>query len=351
MTGASLPKKKLQDIWKITEKFPLIDLGKDYYTVKLAREENMTKILHNGPWFINEFFLSIQKWVPNFVAKEAHQNFTAVWVCLPQLPTEFYDGIILSRIGNCIGKLLKVDACTSATLRGRYARLCVELPLDQPIQNYILIGQHKQPIQYEVDDILCKTCGKLGHISLCCTQVTLPTEAKGGQSDIEPPLCKTEQAGERMTVSFPRKGKAKVANQQMDKASANISPGINVRMYDVVSDFNKLLQSDLNNEQNFANKNQVAKQNDEGESSQAKLVKQHKVLGKEENNKKNQKTKILHEEQAVLLTNVTDVAPSPGMINEQNLLLNTMELDITHTTTNPVVNGGGIQAGDNHIEA
>ncbi|XP_019251301.1 PREDICTED: uncharacterized protein LOC109230234 [Nicotiana attenuata] len=133
-------KKKLQDLWKINENLPLIDLGEDYYTVKLAKEENMIKILHNGPWFVNGFFLSTQKWVPNFVAKKACQSFTAIWVRLPQLPTEFYDGIILSRIGNSIGKLLKVDACTSATLRGRYARLCVELPLDQPVQNFILIG-------------------------------------------------------------------------------------------------------------------------------------------------------------------------------------------------------------------
>ncbi|XP_019265915.1 PREDICTED: uncharacterized protein LOC109243437 [Nicotiana attenuata] len=124
-------KKKIQDLWKINENFPLINFGENYYTIKLAKEESMTKILHNGPWFINGFFLSVQKWVPNFVAKEAHQSYTAVWVRLPQLPTEFYDGIILTRIGNCIGKLLKVDARTSTTLRGRYARLYVELPLEQ----------------------------------------------------------------------------------------------------------------------------------------------------------------------------------------------------------------------------
>ncbi|XP_075109000.1 uncharacterized protein LOC142180812 [Nicotiana tabacum] len=133
-------KKKLYDLWKINENFPLIDLGEDYYTVKLAREENMTKILHNGHWFINGFFLSVLKWVPNFVAKEAHQSYTVVWVRLPELPTKLYDGIILSIIGNCIGKLLKVDTCASATLRGRYARLFVELPLKQPVQNYLLIG-------------------------------------------------------------------------------------------------------------------------------------------------------------------------------------------------------------------
>lgn len=83
-----------------------------------------------------------------FTGIEKHIN-TAVWVRLPQLPTEFYDEIILQKIGNSIGKLLKVDACTSATLRGRYARLCVELPLENPVQPCILIGSHPQQLSYE----------------------------------------------------------------------------------------------------------------------------------------------------------------------------------------------------------
>ncbi|XP_075080585.1 uncharacterized protein LOC142166070 [Nicotiana tabacum] len=161
-------KRKTQELWKVDENYPLIYLGEDYCTIKLTKKESMTRILHDGPWFINGFFLSVQKWVPNFVATNAYQNYTAVWIRLPQLLTEFYDGIILTKIGNCNGKLLKVDACTSATLRGRYARLCVELPLDQPVQNFIMIGHHKQPILYEGEGFLCKVYGRLGHSSRIC---------------------------------------------------------------------------------------------------------------------------------------------------------------------------------------
>lgn len=70
-------------------------------------------------------------------------KFSAVRVRLPQLPTEFYDGTILQKIGGVIGKLLKVDACTSSSLRGRYARLCIEFPIDEPVEQYINIGTHK----------------------------------------------------------------------------------------------------------------------------------------------------------------------------------------------------------------
>lgn len=54
-------KRKVQDIWKITESFPLIDLGADYYIVKFNSEENMARALQEGSWFINGCYLSIQR--------------------------------------------------------------------------------------------------------------------------------------------------------------------------------------------------------------------------------------------------------------------------------------------------
>lgn len=71
-------KQKIQELWKIKENFPLIDLGNDYYIVKLQNEGSMNYILQDGPWFIFGFFLSIQHWQPNFVAKNAKQIHTVV---------------------------------------------------------------------------------------------------------------------------------------------------------------------------------------------------------------------------------------------------------------------------------
>ncbi|XP_075088194.1 uncharacterized protein LOC142170237 [Nicotiana tabacum] len=133
----------------------------------------MTTALHNGPWFINGYFLSTRQWEPDFVAGKAKQIHIAIWVRLPQLPTEFYDGLILRKIGNSIGKLLKIDACTSSTLRDRYARLCVKLPLNQPVQQCILIGSHLQQLVYEGINFLCKNGGYLGHTVTSCI-VTSP---------------------------------------------------------------------------------------------------------------------------------------------------------------------------------
>ncbi|XP_019251068.1 PREDICTED: uncharacterized protein LOC109229978 [Nicotiana attenuata] len=161
-------KKKIQELWKPSEDFQLIDLGMDYYIIKLKKKENMEKAMQQGPWFINGYFLSIIHWKPNFVATKERVTKSAVWIRLPRLPTEFYDAKILEKIGNAIGRLLKIDVCTSTTLRGRYARLCVELSLDMPVQPSIYVGHHKQTIHYEGENFLCTKCGRLGHIAQKC---------------------------------------------------------------------------------------------------------------------------------------------------------------------------------------
>ncbi|XP_019257717.1 PREDICTED: uncharacterized protein LOC109235928 [Nicotiana attenuata] len=109
--------KKIQELWRPTKNFPLIDLGDDYYIVKFTKRENMEKAFTQGPWFINGHYLSITKWRPNFVANKEKLTVSAVWIRLPQLPTEFYDGKLLEKIGNAIGRLLKIDVCTSTGQR------------------------------------------------------------------------------------------------------------------------------------------------------------------------------------------------------------------------------------------
>ncbi|XP_075099533.1 uncharacterized protein LOC142176302 [Nicotiana tabacum] len=133
----------------------------------------MDKVIHLGPWFINGHFLSISKWKSNFVARNEKLTTSAVWVRLPQLPTEFYDGKILAKIGNAIGRLLKIDTCTSTTLRGRYARICVEIPLEIPVQSFLFVGDLKQDILYEEEDFLCKNCGRFGHTLRQCTYIKM----------------------------------------------------------------------------------------------------------------------------------------------------------------------------------
>lgn len=163
-------KSKLIDIWKPSELLILIDLGCDYYVAKFSMVGSLNRALHEGPWFIAENFLSIKKWEPNFVPQNTSLTHTAIWVRLPHPPTEFYDRQILEQVGPKLGRRLKIDACISATLRVRYARICIQVPLEVPVQTEITIGSHIQEVVYEGEGIMCIGCGRIGHTSNKCTK-------------------------------------------------------------------------------------------------------------------------------------------------------------------------------------
>lgn len=76
-------KSKLKSLWRTSGEILLIDLGHDYYIVKFLQEVNFHKVLQNGPWFVNGFFLSVKKWQPNFVVSTAKERSTAIWIRLP----------------------------------------------------------------------------------------------------------------------------------------------------------------------------------------------------------------------------------------------------------------------------
>ena len=48
-------------------------------------------------------------------------------------------------------------------LKGRFARLCVQVNLDKPLIKTIYLGKLKQVIQYEGIGTLYFECGRIGH--------------------------------------------------------------------------------------------------------------------------------------------------------------------------------------------
>lgn len=85
--GKTIPhhvlKAKLQQLWTPTEQIILIDLGWEFFIVMFEKEENMTKALHRGSWFIMGYFLSVRNWEPNFVLVVSRIQTTAIWIRLP----------------------------------------------------------------------------------------------------------------------------------------------------------------------------------------------------------------------------------------------------------------------------
>ncbi|OMO60573.1 hypothetical protein COLO4_33809 [Corchorus olitorius] len=155
---------RLKRLWKIQSAFQVSDLGNGFFIARFQSPAEYYITLAGGPWFLNDCYLSVQRWVQNFRAS-ANQLPTkiAVWIQLPELPVEYYDTLVLQQIGSLIGTSIKIDAHTSSNSRSQYARICVEVEIGKSLPKNIRIEGSSQPIGYDLKTALCLSCGQIGH--------------------------------------------------------------------------------------------------------------------------------------------------------------------------------------------
>ncbi|KAJ1381518.1 hypothetical protein SESBI_45068 [Sesbania bispinosa] len=103
----------LMKLWQPQRRMEVIDLDNDYFVIRFADWGDLNKVLEGGPWVIMGHYLVIQRWKPEFRPYEDELQRVSVWICVPGLPIEYYDDHVLWRIGDVVGKTLKVDANTS----------------------------------------------------------------------------------------------------------------------------------------------------------------------------------------------------------------------------------------------
>ena len=125
------------------------------------------------PWFVGDHYLHVQAWEADFHPHVAKISTMAVWIRLEQLPIEYYHPEFLKHVGNKLGKLLKIDAVTSTAMRGRFARLCMQVNTAYPLPKRAKIGAFWQDIVCENLPMLCYQCGRLGHRESHCTEPNL----------------------------------------------------------------------------------------------------------------------------------------------------------------------------------
>lgn len=79
--------------------------------------------------------------------------------------------MILSTIGNKIGRTVKVDKNTLQVKKGNYARIYVEVNLTKPLLTMFSIKGRMYKIEYEGLHLLCLSCARFGHYRERCPEI------------------------------------------------------------------------------------------------------------------------------------------------------------------------------------
>ena len=149
IVGFTFLQSRLLSMWKPVGRIDIVDLDKEFYLVRFYSKDDYDAILDKGPWFIGENFLSILPWEPNFKPSTAIVSSIATWIRLNELPIEYYEANTLKRIGTAIRNVLRIEGHIAMEVRGRYARLCVQVDINKPLITSILIRDIEQSVSYE----------------------------------------------------------------------------------------------------------------------------------------------------------------------------------------------------------
>jgi hypothetical protein len=205
-------KSKLETIWDLKGGFELMDIGNSFFMIKFDAEDEKTRVINGGPWMIYDHYLAMRQWVPSFNASTATIDKTMVWIRIPSLNLVYYDESVLWAIASMVGNPIKVDLNTLTLARGRFARICVEIDLTQPVVGKVGVNGEWYHVQYEGLHVICTQCGCYGHVLKDCSispkkidQSNTPAEnnsngdkihndkAEGGRSELPKDLNEKNQ--------------------------------------------------------------------------------------------------------------------------------------------------------------
>ena len=179
--GYRVLQTRLAGIWQPTGTMHLIDIRYGYFIMRFNLVKDYQHALMDGPWFVGGQYLHVQAWEADFHSHIAKISTTAVWIRLENLPIEYYHPDFLKHVGYKLGKLLKVDVITSAAIRGRYARLCVQINTANPLLKCLKLEHFWRDIVYENLPLLCYRCGPLGHQEIQCSEAFTDPHTKPPQ--------------------------------------------------------------------------------------------------------------------------------------------------------------------------
>ena len=126
--------------------------SKGFFIVKFNTVKDKKYALNEGPWFWGNARLFMTYWFSEFDPNTMVVSKMPVWVKLYNLPLHFWHVKVLEGISNALGKFLKEDNEHLSKGIYTFARICVEVDLDQGLPYHILLlhneKQWAQPLDY-----------------------------------------------------------------------------------------------------------------------------------------------------------------------------------------------------------
>ncbi|KAJ8750606.1 hypothetical protein K2173_015780 [Erythroxylum novogranatense] len=205
---AVLLSKCLASLWHPHGPMRVVDLDFDYYLVRFKKEEDCMAALTQRPWVIFGHVLSAQPWQPTFRPLHGMVTHAVVWVRVLNLPITRYHPHILTAVGNLVAHIIRIDVMMMLKLRGKYARLAVDVDLASPLHRNVELDGETLLLEYEGLPQLCFAFGRIGHVESAYPHASPPPPVSGSSAGIAsmPEATAPSPGAPVMTPSSPGYG-------------------------------------------------------------------------------------------------------------------------------------------------
>ncbi|MBA0634753.1 hypothetical protein Godav_024422 [Gossypium davidsonii] len=130
--GFSILQNKIYNMWRPSVPLYIMDIENGYFLVKFQNKLDCEKALSEGPF--------------------------------PALPSYLYNRKIITKIGELVGKVVKLDMNIDRRVRGYFSRMAVYVNLEKLLVSQILINDRSQKVEYKSLSTICFHCGRYGHV-------------------------------------------------------------------------------------------------------------------------------------------------------------------------------------------
>ncbi|XP_010666883.1 uncharacterized protein LOC104884000 [Beta vulgaris subsp. vulgaris] len=148
-------------------------LGKGMFIVRFNKLEDSLKVVNEGHHFFDQKPLIMKLWDPDMDVDKNMVKMVPIWVKFPGLPFKYWGEKSLFKIVGQMGKVIRMDEATKARERLSYARVMVEVSVQDKLPEIIhFCNEHgrvvDQQVEYEWKPVQCGKCSGFGHDTENC---------------------------------------------------------------------------------------------------------------------------------------------------------------------------------------
>ncbi|VFQ95590.1 unnamed protein product [Cuscuta campestris] len=200
----------LSRIWRTYAIDDISFFKEGQFIVRFNKEEDRDEILKRKYYYMDNKPVFVQKWYPGCKVDIMSRKDIPIWVQFPDLEMKYWSLTGLSKLGSAIGKPVKRDKATASRVKWSYARILVEVQINQsfPDQIHFLNEDSRiitQQVKYEWAPVLCSHCNKIGHVLEKCRKKNPPQDVPGKQKKIwKPKYTKNEDKTDAPSSPKPK---------------------------------------------------------------------------------------------------------------------------------------------------